>query len=63
MTPREFFYLRVALDFYQSMTTCGVWSPIAIHFTIYGRHGVLEARQIVEALHILFKPEDPSVFR
>ena len=23
MTPREFFYLRVAIDFYQSMTTQG----------------------------------------
>ncbi|RVW89385.1 hypothetical protein CK203_045513 [Vitis vinifera] len=38
MTPREFFYPRVALDFYQSMTTRGVSSPTAIHFTIDGRH-------------------------
>nr|CAN80119.1 hypothetical protein VITISV_005871 [Vitis vinifera] len=63
MTPREFFYPRVALEFYQSMTTRGVQSPTAIHFTIDGRHGVLEARQIAEALHIPFKPEDSSVFR
>ena len=63
MTPREFFYLRVALDFYRSMTTCGIRSPTAIHFTIDGHHGVFEARQIVEALHIPFKPENPSVFR
>ena len=50
MTPRELFYPRVALGFYQSMTTRGVPSPIAIHFTIDGRHGVLEARHIAEAL-------------
>ena len=50
MTPHEFFYPRVALDFYQSMTTRGVLSPTAIHFTIDGRHGVLEARHITEAL-------------
>ena len=50
MTPREFFYPRVALDFYQSMTTLGVPSLTAIHFTIDGRHGILEARHIAEAL-------------
>ncbi|RVX03784.1 hypothetical protein CK203_022996 [Vitis vinifera] len=38
MTPREFFYPRVALNFYQSMTTCGVPSPTSIHFTIDGHH-------------------------
>ena len=61
MTPCEFFYPRVALDFYQSMTTHGVPSPIAIHFSIDGRHGVLEARHIAEALQILFELVDPSV--
>ena len=52
MTPREFFYPKVALDFYQSMTTRGVSSPTVIHFTIDGRHGVLEAKHIAEALQI-----------
>ncbi|RVW80060.1 hypothetical protein CK203_055799 [Vitis vinifera] len=28
---------RVALDFYQSMTTHDAWSPTAIHFSIDGR--------------------------
>ena len=50
MTPHEFFYPRVALDFYQSMTTLGVPSLTAIHVTIDGRHGILEARHIAEAL-------------
>ena len=61
MTPREFFYPRVALDFYQSMTTRGIPSLTVIHFSIDGRHGVLEARHITEALQILFELVDPSV--
>ena len=62
MTPREFFYPRVALDFYQSMTTRGIPSLTAIHFTIDGHHGILEARGITEALQIPFEPVDPSAF-
>ncbi|RVW68489.1 hypothetical protein CK203_063434 [Vitis vinifera] len=45
------------------MTTHGVLSPTVIHFTIDGRHGILEARGIAEALQIHFEPMDPSVFR
>ena len=52
MTRREFFYSRVAMDFYQSMTTQRAQSPIAIHFSIDGRQGILEARHIAEAFHI-----------
>ena len=63
MTPREFFYPRVALDFYQSMTTRGVRSPTTIHFTIDGRHGILKARHLAEALQIPYEPEDPFTFR
>ena len=63
MNPREFFYPRVALDFYQSITTRGVRSPTAIHFTIDAHPSVLEARQIAEALHIPFEPNDLSIFR
>ena len=62
MTPRKFFYPRVALDFYQSMTTHGIPSPTLIHFTIDGRHGILEVRDIAEALQIPFEPVDPSAF-
>ena len=62
MTPHDFFYLRVALDFYQSMTTRGVLSLTTIHFTIDGRHGILEARGIVKALQIMFELVDPSTF-
>ena len=63
ITPREFFYPRVAMDFYQSMTTQGAQSPIAIRFNIDERQGILEARHITEALHIPFQPEDPEQFK
>ena len=63
MTHCEFFYPRVAFDFYQSMITRGVPSPTAIHFTIDGRHGIVEARHIAKALQIPFEPVDPSAFR
>ena len=58
-----FFYPIVALNFYQSMTTRGALSPTSIHFTINGRHGILEIRDIVEALQIPFESIDPSAFR
>ena len=45
------------------MTTLGVPSLTVIYFTIDGRHGILMARHIVEALQIPFKPVDPSAFR
>ena len=53
MTPRDFFYPRVALDFYQFTTTHQVRDPTVIHFTIDGHHCILGARHIVEALRIL----------
>ena len=58
MTLRDFFYPRVALEFYQSMTTHGTRSPTAIHFSIDGRQGILEARHVAEALHIPYEPVD-----
>ena len=63
MTSQEFFYPRVALDFYQFMTTRGVRSPTTIHFSINGRLGVFEAKRIAEALRIPLEPDNPSVFR
>ncbi|RVW22342.1 hypothetical protein CK203_108734 [Vitis vinifera] len=63
MTPRDFFYPRVALDCYQSMTTHCIRDPTAIHFTIDGHHGILGARHIVEALHIPYEPMSPADYR
>ena len=63
MTPRDFFYSRVALDFYQSMTMHCVRDPTVIHFTIDGRHGILGAKHIVEALRIPYEPVRPEDYR
>ena len=63
LTPRDFFYPRVALDFYQSITTNQVYDLTIIHFTIDGRHGILGARHIAEALHIPFDPARPEDFQ
>ena len=63
MTPPQFFYPRVALDFYQSMTTCGVPTLASILFTIDGRQGILGTRQIAKAFHIPYAPADPAAFR
>ena len=63
MTPRDFFYPCVTLDFYQFMTTHRVREPTVIHFTIYKCHGVLGARHIAKALHIPYEPIRPEDYR
>ena len=52
MTPRQFFYPRVVIDFYQSMTSRGEHNPTAIRFTIDDRQGILRAADIVAAFHL-----------
>nr|CAN68453.1 hypothetical protein VITISV_018583 [Vitis vinifera] len=63
LAPRDFFYPRIATDFYQSMTTKEVRNPTLIHFTIDGRHSILGARHIAEALQIPFEPTQFDNFR
>ena len=41
MTPRQFYYPQVVLQFYHSMTSQGVPSPLELRFSIDGRQGVL----------------------
>ena len=50
MTPRQFYYPRVVLQFYHSMTSRGVSSPLGLRFSIDGRQGVLRAADISAAL-------------
>ena len=50
MTPRQFYYPRVVLQFYHSMTSRGVHSPLELRFTIDDRPGVLRAADISAAL-------------
>ena len=50
MTPRQFYYSWVVLQFYHSMTSCGAPSPMELRFTIDDRSGVLIAADILAAL-------------
>ena len=50
MTPRQFYYPRVVLEFYHTMTSRGVSSPLELRFSIDGRPGVLRAADITDAL-------------
>ena len=50
MTPRQFYYPRVVLQFYHSMTSRGEPSPLELRFSIDDRPGVLRAVDISAAL-------------
>ena len=50
MTSRQFYYPRVVLQFYHSMTSWGVPSPLELRFSIDDRPGVLRAADIIAAL-------------
>ena len=50
MTPRQFYYPQVVLQFYNSMTSRGVPSPLELQFSIDGHQGVLRAADISAAL-------------
>ena len=50
MTPRQFYYPLVVLQFYHSMTSRGVPSPLELQFSIDYRPGVLRAANITTAL-------------
>ncbi|RVW20711.1 hypothetical protein CK203_115919 [Vitis vinifera] len=63
LTPRQFYYPRVVIDFYQSMTTQGLRNPTLIQFTIDGRQGAIGARHIAEALRIPYEPVIQADFR
>ncbi|RVW73850.1 hypothetical protein CK203_056672 [Vitis vinifera] len=63
LTPRQFYYPRVVLDFYQSMTTRGLRNPTLIQFAIDGRQGAIGARHIAEALRIPYEPVIQADFR
>ena len=52
MTPWQFYYPRVVLQFYHSMTFRGVPSPLDLRFTIDDRPGVLRDADISTALDL-----------
>ena len=50
MTPRQFFYPLVVLEFYHTMTSRGMLSPLELRFSIDGHPGLLRAADITAAL-------------
>ena len=50
MTSRQYYYPRVVLQFYHSMTSRGAPSPLELRFTIDDHPGVLRAADISAAL-------------
>ena len=50
MRPRQYYYPRVVLQFYHSMTSQGASGPLELQFTIDDRPGVLRAAYIVAVL-------------
>ena len=51
MTLRQFFYPRVVIEFYHTMTSKRVPCPIVIHFLIDGHEETLQAADIAVTFH------------
>ena len=52
ITPRQFYYPRVVIEFYHTMTSRQEPNPTAIHFSIDVRPGILQASDISTAFHL-----------
>ena len=52
MTPRWFFYPRVVIEFYHTMTSRHERHPTALHFSIDGRPGILRASDIAATFNL-----------
>ena len=63
MTPRQFYYPRVVLEFYHTMTSQGVPSPLKLRFSIDGRPGVLRAADITAALGLPAELENSGGYK
>ena len=63
MTPRQYYYPGVVLQFYHSMTSRGGDSPLAIQFSIDDRPGVLRASDISAALGLRIPPRNLEGYR
>ena len=63
MTPRQHYYPRVVLQFYQSMTSRGADGPRELQFSIDDRRGVLRAADISAALGLRISPANAEGYR
>ena len=63
MTPRQYYYPRVVLQFYHSMTSRGAASPLELRFSIDDRPGVLRAADISVALGLQIPQANSEGYR
>ena len=63
MTPRQYYYPRVVLQFYHSMTSRGAAGPLELQFSIDDRPGVLKAADISAALGLRIPPANAEGYR
>ena len=63
MTPRQYYYPRVVLQFYHSMTSLGAAGPLELHFSIDDRPGVLRAADISATLGLRIPPANAEGYR
>ena len=63
MTPRQYYYPRVVLQFYHSMTSQGASGPLELQFTIDDRPGVLRAADILAVLGLHISPANSEGYR
>ena len=63
MMPRQFYYPRVVLQFYHSMTSRGLPSPLELRFSIDSRQWVLRAADISVALSLPVERENSRGYR
>ena len=63
MTPRQYYYPRVVLQFYHSMTSRGAAGPLELQFSIDDRLGVLRAADISAALGLRIPPANSEGYR
>ena len=52
MMLRRYYYPRVVIEFYHTMTSRQEANPTALYFSINGRLGILRASDITVALHL-----------
>ena len=63
MTPRQFYYPRVVLQFYHSMTSRETDGPLELHFSIDDRPGVLRPADISAALGLRIPSRNSEGYR
>ena len=63
MTPRQYYYPLVVLQFYHSMTSRGAPSPLELRFTIDDHPGVLRAADISAALGLQIPQANSGGYR